>query len=201
MNKFINEIHINIWLLILIIGFNSIAIADKINDFEIERLSIGSSLLNFMSEKDIKKNIRNYVPTSSGYYVVGYDNTDNYDTLDIYLKRNDKNYIIKSVIGFVFLDFDSCKIKMDKVSSEIDQIFQNIRKVDNGLVDHSYDETGNSKEYQIAYLLKDVQEDDHIRLQCTDWSKKLTKEKNWTDSFNVGAYSKEILDWFIGGYK
>ena len=27
-------------------------------------------------------------------------------------------------IGFVFLDFDSCKIKMDKVSSEIDQIFQ-----------------------------------------------------------------------------
>ena len=201
MNKFINKIHIYILLLILIIGFNSIAIADKINDFEIERLSIGSSLLNFMSEKDIKKNIRNYVPTSSGYYVVGYDNTDNYDTLDIYLKRNDKNYIIKSVIGFVFLDFDSCKIKMDKVSSEIDQIFQNIRKVDNGLVDHSYDESGNSKEYQIAYLLKDVQEDDHIRLQCTDWSKKLTKEKNWTDSFNVGAYSKEILDWFIGGYK
>ena len=201
MNKFINKIQINILLLILIIGFNSIARADKINDFEIERLSIGSSLLNFMSEKDIKKNIRNYVPTSSGYYVVGYDNTDNYDTLDIYLKRNDKNYIIKSVIGFVFLDFDSCKIKMDKVSSEIDQIFQNIRKVDNGLVDHSYDETGNSKEYQIAYLLKNVQEDDHIRLQCTDWSKKLTKEKNWTDSFNVGAYSKEILDWFIGGYK
>ena len=201
MNKFINKIQINILLLILIIGFNSIARADKINDFEIERLSIGSSLLNFMSEKEIKKNIRNYVPTSSGYYVVGYDNTNNYDTLDIYLKRNDKNYIIKSVIGFVFLDFDSCKIKMDKVSSEIDQIFQNIRKVDNGLVDHSYDEAGNSKEYQIAYLLKDVQEDDHIRLQCTDWSKKLTKEKNWTDSFNVGAYSKEILDWFIGGYK
>ena len=201
MSKFINKIQINILLLILIIGFNSIARADKINDFEIERLSIGSSLLNFMSEKEIKKNIRNYVPTSSGYYVVGYDNTNNYDTLDIYLKRNDKNYIIKSVIGFVFLDFDSCKIKMDKVSSEIDQIFQNIRKVDNGLVDHSYDESGNSKEYQIAYLLKDVQEDDHIRLQCTDWSKKLTKEKNWTDSFNVGAYSKEILDWFIGGYK
>ena len=201
MSKFINKIQINILLLILIIGFNSIARADKINDFEIERLSIGSSLLNFMSEKEIKKNIRNYVPTSSGYYVVGYNNTNNYDTLDIYLKRNDKNYIIKSVIGFVFLDFDSCKIKMDKVSSEIDQIFQNVRKVDNGLVDHSYDETGNSKEYQIAYLLKDVQEDDHIRLQCTDWSKKLTKEKNWIDSFNVGSYSKEILDWFIGGYK
>ena len=188
-------------VLFLIFSLQSWTKADDIRDFQIEGMSIGDSLLNFMSKKDIKKNIRNYVPTASGYYVVGYDNTNNYDTLDIYLKRNDKNYIIKSVIGFVFLDFDSCKIKMDKVSSEIDQIFQNIRKVDNGLVDHSYDEAGNSKEYQIAYLLKDVQEDDHIRLQCTDWSKKLTKEKNWTDSFNVGAYSKEILDWFIGGYK
>ena len=201
MNNFLHKIQINILLFILIIGLNSIARADKINDFEIEGLSIGNSLLNFISEKDIKNNVRNYVPTKSGYYVVGYDNTNNYDTLDIYLKRNDKNYIIKSVIGFVFLDFDSCKLKMDKVSSEIDQIFKDVRKVDNGLVDHSYDKTGNSKEYQIAYLLNDIQEDDHIRLQCTDWSKKLTKEKNWTDSFNVGAYSKEILDWFIGGYK
>ena len=201
MNNFLHKIQINILLFILIIGLNSIARADKINDFEIEGLSIGNSLLNFMSEKDIKNNVRNYVSTTSGYYVVGYDNTNNYDTLDIYLKRNDKNYIIKSVIGFVFLDFDSCKLKMDKVSSEIDQIFKDVRKVDNGLVDHSYDKTGNSKEYQIAYLLNDIQEDDHIRLQCTDWSKKLTKEKNWTDSFNVGAYSKEILDWFIGGYK
>ncbi len=188
-------------VLFLIFSLQSWTKADDIRDFQIEGMSIGDSLLNFMSKKDIKKNIRNYVPTASGYYVVGYDNTNSYDTLDIYLKRNDKNYIIKSVIGFVFLDFDSCKIKMDKVSSEINQIFQDVRKVDNGLVDHSYDKTGNSKEYQIAYLLKDVNEDDHIRLQCTDWSKKLTKEKNWTDSFNVGAYSKEILDWFIGGYK
>ena len=188
-------------VLFLIFSLQSWTKADDIRDFQIEGMSIGDSLLNFMSKKDIKKNIRNYVPTASGYYVVGYDNTNNYDTLDIYLKRNDKNYIIKSVIGFVFLDFDSCKIKMDKVSSEINQIFQDVRKVDNGLVDHSYDKTGNSKEYQIAYLLKDVNEDDHIRLQCTDWSKKLTKEKNWTDSFNVGAYSKEILDWFTGGYK
>ena len=188
-------------VLFLIFSLQSWTKADDIRDFQIEGMSIGDSLLNFMSKKDIKKKIRNYVPTASGYYVVGYDNTNSYDTLDIYLKRNDKNYIIKSVIGFVFLDFDSCKIKMDKVSSEINQIFQDVRKVDNGLVDHSYDKTGNSKEYQIAYLLKDVNEDDHIRLQCTDWSKKLTKEKNWTDSFNVGAYSKEILDWFIGGYK
>ena len=201
MKNFISKIKINFLLLTLIIGFHSIASADKINNFEIEGLSIGSSLLNFMSEKDINKNVRNYVPSTSGYYVVGYDNTSNYDTLDIYLKRNDKNFIIKSVIGFVFLDFENCKVKLNEVFNEIDQIFQDVKKVDNGLVNHSYDKTGDSKEYQVAYLLKNIQEDDHIRLQCTDWSSKLTKEKNWADSFNVGAYSKEILDWFIGGYK
>lgn len=187
-------------ILILTLSFQIWTKADDIKDFEIEGLSIGTSLSDFMSEKEIKNNIRNYVPSTSRYYVVGYDLTKNYDTLDIYLKRDDKKYIIKTIVGFVFLDFDSCKIKANNVSSEIDQIFQNVKREDYGVVNHSYDKTGNSKEYQIAYLLKNDNDDDHIRIQCTDWSNQITKEKNWADSFNVGSYSKEILDWFSSGY-
>tara|TARA_S200000501_G_scaffold24363_1_gene21124 strand:- start:12230 stop:12814 length:585 start_codon:yes stop_codon:yes gene_type:complete len=187
-------------ILILTLSFQIWTKADDIKDFEIEGLSIGTSLLDFMSEKEIKNNIRNYVPSTSRYYVVGYDLTKNYDTLDIYLKRDDKKYIIKTIVGFVFLDFDSCKIKANNVSSEIDQIFQNVKREDFGVVNHTYDKTGNSKEYQIAYLLKNDNDDDHIRIQCTDWSNQITKEKNWADSFNVGSYSKEILDWFSSGY-
>tara|TARA_A100000164_G_scaffold199168_1_gene176794 strand:- start:12276 stop:12860 length:585 start_codon:yes stop_codon:yes gene_type:complete len=187
-------------ILILTLSFQIWTKADDIKDFEIEGLSIGTSLLDFMSEKEIKNNIRNYVPSTSRYYVVGYDLTKNYDTLDIYLKRDDKKYIIKTIVGFVFLDFDSCKIKANNVSSEIDQIFQIVKREDFGVVNHTYDKTGNSKEYQIAYLLKNDNDDDHIRIQCTDWSNQITKEKNWADSFNVGSYSKEILDWFSSGY-
>ena len=190
-------------LLILILTFNFQALtkADDIRDFEIEGMSIGGSLLDYMTKKEIKKNIRNYVPATSKYYVTSFSNLKNYDSLDIYLKRKDKRYIIKSVIGFVFLDFKKCKIKIKKVSKEIDQLFVNTEKVDVGIVEHEYDKTGNSKEYQIAYLFNKDYDDDHIRIQCTDWSSKITKEKNWGDSFNVGSYSKEILKWISNGYK
>ena len=187
-------------ILILTFSFQSWTIADDIRDFEIEGISIGDSLLNYMSKKEIKKNIRNYVPVTSKYYITSFNDLNNYESLDIYLKRNDKKYIVRSIIGFVFLDFKKCKIKMNLVSTEIDQIFANVEKIDAGVVEHQYDKTGNSKEHQIAYLLNKEYMDDHIRIQCTDWSNKITKEKNWSDSFNVGAYSKEILKWFNAGY-
>jgi len=188
-------------ILILTLSFQSLTKADDISDFEIEGMSIGDSLLDYMTKQEIKKNIRNYVPATSKYYITSFNKPKNYDSLDIYVKRNDKRYIIKSVIGFVFLDFKKCKIKIDKVSKEIDQLFVNTEKVDAGIVEHQYDKTGNSKEYQIAYLFNVNYDDDHIRIQCTDWSSKITKEKNWGDSFNVGSYSKEILKWISNGYK
>ena len=188
-------------ILILTLSFYPLTKADDIKDFEIEGISIGDSLLDYMTKKEIKKNIRNYVSDTSKYYITSFSNLKNYDSLDIYLKRNDKRYIIKSVIGFVFLDFKKCKLKINKVSKEIDQLFVNTKKVDAGITEHQYDKTGNSKEYQIAYLFNDDYDDDHIRIQCTDWSSKITKEKNWGDSFNVGSYSKEILKWFNNGYK
>ena len=187
-------------ILILTLSFQTWAKADDIRDFQIEGMSIGDSLLDFMTIKEIKKNVRNYVPATSKYYITSFNELKNYESLDIYLKRKDKNYIIKSIIGFVFLDFKKCKIKMNIVSKEIDQLFANTKKVDAGIVEHQYDKTGNSKEYQIAYLLNKDYTDDHVRIQCTDWSSKITKEKNWGDSFNVGAYTKEILRWFSNGY-
>jgi hypothetical protein len=190
-----------ILILILTLSFQPWTKADDIRDFQIEGLSIGDSLLDFMTEKEIKENIRNYVSATSKYYVTSFNDLKKYDSLDIYLKRNDKRYIIKSVVGFIFLDFKKCKIKINKVSKEIDQLFINTKKVDAGIVEHRYDKTGNSKEFQIAYLFDKDYDDDHIRVQCTDWSSKITKEKNWSDSFNVGSYSNEILRWMDNGYK
>jgi hypothetical protein len=189
-----------ILILILTFSFQNLTKADDIRDFQIEGMSIGDSLLNYMTINEIQSNKRNYVPNTSKYYVTSLNNLKKYDSLDIYLKRNDNKYIVKSLIGFVFLDFQKCKIKLNSVSKEIDQLFSNIKKVDLGLVDHNYDKTGNSKEYQITYLINNDYDDDHIRIQCTDWSNKITKEKNWSDSFNIGAYSKEIQKWFRDGY-
>ena len=32
-------------------------------------------------------------------------------------------------------------------------------------------------------------------IDCIDWSKKITKEKQWIDNLGVGLYSKEYENW------
>ena len=50
-------------ILILTLNFQSSSMADDIKDFKIEGMSIGDSLLNFFSEKDIKSRKITTYPT------------------------------------------------------------------------------------------------------------------------------------------
>ena len=64
--------------------------ADDIRDFEIEGISIGDSLLDFMTIEEINYSKLNYVTDDKKYYVIGYyENLKTYEGVEIYLKRND----------------------------------------------------------------------------------------------------------------
>ena len=89
---------------------------------------------------------------------------------------------------------------MNQVLKELRGLFNSAKLVTYDNIAHSYDETGKSRQEQAAFLLKNKNHDDHIRIECTDWSKKLENERNWRDNFSITAYTKEILDWFIAGY-
>ena len=65
-------------ILILTFIFQTLTKADDISDFQIEGISVGDSLLDYMSKKEIKSSKRNYLKNKK-YYVVGYDeNLENY---------------------------------------------------------------------------------------------------------------------------
>ena len=36
---------------------------------------------------------------------------------------------------------------------------------------------------------------DYVKIQCYDWSEKLTKEKNWIDHLRIGIAFKEFRNW------
>ena len=42
--------------------------------------------------------------------------------------------------------------------------------------------------------------DDHVRVECVDWSKKISNKNNWQDNLVVGAVSTEISLWIKSGY-
>ena len=77
--------------LFIILSLQSYGRADNIKEIELDGMNLGTSLLNFTSENEIKKNKLNYFEDERQYYVVFYDkNLSKFDDMEIYLKTNDK---------------------------------------------------------------------------------------------------------------
>ena len=74
-------------VLILILSFHNLSIADDISEFEIEGKSIGESLLDYYSKKEISNAIQMNYPKSDKYvkYQFKINNSD-YDSLSFHIK-------------------------------------------------------------------------------------------------------------------
>ena len=80
-------------VLILIFVLESISKADDIKDFQIEGMSIGDSLLDYLSEDDIIDSPAKYYPGSKKFKQISlYDKIkmQTYDVISVALKNNDK---------------------------------------------------------------------------------------------------------------
>ena len=94
-----------------------------------------------------------------------------------------------------------CLSKRKQVSKELRGLFKNSKEINFENEPHTADKTGKSKTYTTSFLLKNKATDDHIRVECTDWSKKIEDKHNWVDNFNVSVVTKEINDWYTSGYQ
>ena len=191
-----------LFILILTFSFQSWTKADDIRDFQIEGMSIGDSLLDYMSKDEIKFSKRNYFKDQRKYYVVGKaNNLEKYEVVDLYLKTGDKNYTIRTIGGLITLDLKQCLSIKKNISKEFDKIFSNL-KMDDYVRSHEYDKSGNSKQYQRIYSFGngDIM-DSHIRIECDTWSKAIKDKDGFTGGLNVVAMTTEILEWIHNDYE
>jgi len=186
-------------VLILIFTIQSWTKADDIKDFGIEGMSINKSALNFMTVDEILNNTLPYFETKRKYYIVSViDDLKLYDQVEIYLKSNDNKYYIKSINAGIFIDeLDQCLKQKKKIVNDLDKIFSNIKKI-SGSKKHEADPTGQSKHYIDQYNLGYP---NHIRVECTQFSKEMINAGLASNSLNVVVMTKEINDWVAGGYK
>ena len=79
-------------VLVLIFSLQSWTKADDIQEFEIEGISVGDSLLDFASEKKIKsaKAITQYPNNKYTVYEVDFVQIENYEYMGVTTKTNDK---------------------------------------------------------------------------------------------------------------
>ena len=79
-------------IFILATSFQTLVKANDIRDFEIEGISVGDSLLNFFSKKEINDNLKEVNYTSDSYLLFEIYKADHqldqYDALMIHFKKN-----------------------------------------------------------------------------------------------------------------
>ncbi len=194
-------VRIFLTFLILILSFQSWTKADDVRDFEIEGMSIGDSLLDYMSEEDIKSSTIEYFQDERKYYVVAKtDGLKIYEQVEIYLKTNDKKYEIRTLGGFVSIEGDECMEMKKKIDIEFKDLFSNLKSY-SATINHTYDKTGNSKQKQTNYVFgESAHKDDHIRTECSFWSEEIKLKDGFLDSLMVIAMTSEILKWINNNY-
>jgi len=185
-------------VLVLIFSFQSLTKADDIRDFEIEGISIGDSLLDYLSKEEINE----YLESAFFYkdkkfadiFVKPKTENANYGMLQISIKPEEKKHIIYAIGGQISYinNISECYAQKDEIGSDIDKMISKsseVKRIDNEK--HEYDKTGNSYTSSIYYFL----ENGSIDIQCYDWSKKL--EERFDDKLVISFKSNEFRNFIL----
>ena len=173
--------------------------ADDIRDFQIEGISLGDSLLDYVNKEQIEKDKQHESPyKNNDFFITILDlknfNSKTYDFIRFHLRRDDETYKIFHIGGTISYrnkDFKECTTKKNEIAKELVKLFGADKKQEGKLQKHAYDKTGNSITLSTYFNLSSGR----IRLVCINWSEKLTNEKGWEDSLSVNIYSDEFRKW------
>ena len=178
-------------VLVLAFSFQSLSKADDIKDFEIEGISIGDSLLDYFTKKEIRKSLVR-VYKSDKYKTAEFLNLKSfkkYDSLNINFLKKDNKKTIYAIHGMKdYNNIDNCLNDKSDISSEIEDLFNNVSIDENDKKKHVGDKSGKSFTYDYYITL---QNKDLISISCYDWSKK----SGYQDHLRISIVDKNFLDW------
>ena len=187
-------------IVVLSLFCSNLVLADNVRNYEIEGMSIGDSLLDFMSETEIKNNEIKYFAKKKKYSVTGViNNLDTYNQVEVYYKSKDKKYKIEQITGMIFIDnLDECLQERETIIKSFGSSFSNLEK-NTSVLDYAPDKTGKSKQYQVAYWFN--KKNSNMRVECVQFSQKMKEDEKGRNHLNVTASSDKITTWAMKGYK
>ncbi len=181
----LNRLIISIFLIIF--SLQSLTKADDIRDFQIEGMSIGDSLLSFVSEDQIKNNKKDWFRNTK-YSISAYRNLSNfYDEIQITFKTNDKN---KNIEGIEALkDFPKnikgCLNELQNVRNIVFDLFEDDNIIEHKIKTHKHTNPKSNNSY-ITDVMFDFESDDRILIACYE-----DKDEKYIDGLRLSARTKE----------
>lgn len=171
----------------------NIGFAEDIEEFEIEGISVGDSLLDYLSKEEITKfNIdsnKDALFNRIQLLTENYPLLQIYDGMYIYIKRNDKKYIIHGLEGMIDFpnDITNCKIKKKEILNEISSIFKNSKKTSKDK-NNIKDGSGFSRVYVDYISISPNSMYYELELGCYDSS----EESGYMDHFRISLIKDEL---------
>ena len=184
--------------------------ADNISDFDIGEISIGDSLLDYMTEEEILEEIEankymytNLKEPNKYAEVYLFKNFHAYSYVKFFIKNNTINkyvgnknekYTILRVAGSIdyIEDLDSCIAKRNEIVVILSKMFPNARKREL-IFPNTFDPSGNSIMDDISFFL----DSGKIRANCSNWDETFRIKHNYSEGLSVAIQSKEITEWLI----
>ena len=182
-------------VLLLLFSLQSWTKADYIKDFQIEGMSIGDSLLDYFSEKEIIDN-GNYGSDSKFFEVEYLGTLSMYDHFTLHVIRNDPNYLIHAIRAINIVDNKNDCLNLKKeIVKEMKKVFAG-KELYETTQNHYYYK--NSKQYVSQFYLgnKNTVESDLSRIECVIMGKKdLEKYGDAPNTLEVIIYTEKFAKW------
>ena len=184
--------------------------ADDFSDFMIEGISIGDSLLDYMTEDEIldeievNKDTYQYLNEPNKYREVYlFKDFSVYDMVTVFVKNNSSNvyltnkneqYEILSMRGGIIYrdDFINCIKKRNEIEETLSEMFPNAEKWDI-VFPKSDDPSGKSIMDKVYFEL----EEGTVQVACTNYEETFRIKNNIVNSLTVIVRSEEIRRWLL----
>jgi len=179
-----------LFILILIVIFQSLTKADDIRDFQIEGMSLYDDALEYFSKKQIIKNEENFYKNKKyTTATLTSSNFKKYQDVQISYNTKSKNYKLLDISGIVDMDYNRCLKEIKSIAQDFNKMFLNTKYEKLYEFTHNSDKSGESK---VSDMYWEFNDGDKILLACYNWNTKYGKKNGYVDELRVTISSKEF---------
>ena len=186
---------LSLYLFLVLFTLQTPSQADDIRDFQIEGISIGDSLLDYMSKDELANLMKSYYPNKKNFagIFLQLSSYEIYERVGVDYDAESDEYKIHSIQGFLYFknNIKNCYKQKKEVVSELAKTIGNDVETNTYKSNHAYDKSGKSKTRITDYYFKSGAQ---IRVMCLDWSPEITTKTGWEDQMQVVVNSKEFTN-------
>ena len=184
-------------MVLVLFTFQNSSQANDIRDFQIEGISIGDSLLDIATEKEINK-AKSSEQYSNDKFIIYFleelKPLKNYDWVSVTTKKNEKNYIVTNIGGaIIYKKLDECLELQKEIQKDVERLFKANEKQEK-IYATQQDKTGNSKVYGVQYYLKPYPSNESISINCYHMTDASKMEKSLKIAVNSEEYAYFIIN-------